>query len=139
MQWLGPWLTDSQFQQSVSAICAHPASHLGRNVLSISPEEFVCGQSHSLFFLFYFHSLPSLIQYYSSVSTLENGNGIEFLGCFEITEMYGGLLVSHSSVLFHFGGFVHRFYKQNVQDHKILFFSPEVDHHIALLVLVYFI
>lgn len=44
MQWLGPWLTDSQFQQSVSAVCAHPASLLGRNVLSISPEEFVCGQ-----------------------------------------------------------------------------------------------
>ncbi|XP_022617140.1 leucine-rich repeats and immunoglobulin-like domains protein 2 [Seriola dumerili] len=42
MQWLGPWLTDSQFQQSVSAVCAHPASLLGRNVLSISPEEFVC-------------------------------------------------------------------------------------------------
>uniref|UniRef100_A0A671YKT5 Leucine rich repeats and immunoglobulin like domains 2 n=1 Tax=Sparus aurata TaxID=8175 RepID=A0A671YKT5_SPAAU len=42
MQWLGPWLTDSQFQQSVSAICAHPASLLGRSVLSISAEEFVC-------------------------------------------------------------------------------------------------
>uniref|UniRef100_A0A3P8UC42 Leucine rich repeats and immunoglobulin like domains 2 n=1 Tax=Amphiprion percula TaxID=161767 RepID=A0A3P8UC42_AMPPE len=42
MQWLGPWLTDSQFQQSVSAICAHPANLLGRNVLSISLEEFVC-------------------------------------------------------------------------------------------------
>uniref|UniRef100_A0A8C4EH46 Leucine-rich repeats and immunoglobulin-like domains 2 n=1 Tax=Dicentrarchus labrax TaxID=13489 RepID=A0A8C4EH46_DICLA len=42
MQWLGPWLTDSQFQQSVTAVCAHPASLLGRNVLSISPEEFVC-------------------------------------------------------------------------------------------------
>uniref|UniRef100_A0A3Q1C5R9 Ig-like domain-containing protein n=1 Tax=Amphiprion ocellaris TaxID=80972 RepID=A0A3Q1C5R9_AMPOC len=42
MQWLGPWLTDSQFQQSVSAICAHPTNLLGRNVLSISLEEFVC-------------------------------------------------------------------------------------------------
>uniref|UniRef100_A0A3Q4MKA1 Leucine-rich repeats and immunoglobulin-like domains 2 n=1 Tax=Neolamprologus brichardi TaxID=32507 RepID=A0A3Q4MKA1_NEOBR len=42
MQWLGPWLTDSQFQQSVTAICAHPVNLLGRNVLSISPEEFVC-------------------------------------------------------------------------------------------------
>uniref|UniRef100_A0A3Q3WQL5 Ig-like domain-containing protein n=1 Tax=Mola mola TaxID=94237 RepID=A0A3Q3WQL5_MOLML len=42
MQWLGPWLTDSHFQQSVSAVCAHPASLLGRNVLSISPEVFVC-------------------------------------------------------------------------------------------------
>ncbi|XP_060926094.1 leucine-rich repeats and immunoglobulin-like domains protein 2 [Limanda limanda] len=42
MQWLGPWLTDSLFQQSVSAVCAHPASLLGRSVLTISPEEFVC-------------------------------------------------------------------------------------------------
>ncbi|XP_060897096.1 leucine-rich repeats and immunoglobulin-like domains protein 2 [Labrus mixtus] len=42
MQWLGPWLTDSPFLQSVSAICAHPASLLDRSVLSISPEEFVC-------------------------------------------------------------------------------------------------
>lgn len=56
MQWLGPWLTDSQFQQSVSAICAHPASLLGRSVLSISAEEFVCGQSN-FFFPFSFHFL----------------------------------------------------------------------------------
>ncbi|CAN9511938.1 unnamed protein product [Ophioblennius macclurei] len=42
MQWLARWLTDSQFLQSVSAVCAHPANLLGRNVLSISPEEFVC-------------------------------------------------------------------------------------------------
>uniref|UniRef100_A0A7N9AXT2 Leucine-rich repeats and immunoglobulin-like domains 2 n=1 Tax=Mastacembelus armatus TaxID=205130 RepID=A0A7N9AXT2_9TELE len=45
MQWLGPWLADSQFhgrQQSVSAVCAHPVSLLGRSVLFISPEEFVC-------------------------------------------------------------------------------------------------
>ncbi|KAG7494683.1 leucine-rich repeats and immunoglobulin-like domains protein 2 [Solea senegalensis] len=42
MQWLGPWLTDSQFQQSVTAVCAHPPSLLGRSVLTISPEEFVC-------------------------------------------------------------------------------------------------
>uniref|UniRef100_A0A674NUW9 Leucine rich repeats and immunoglobulin like domains 2 n=1 Tax=Takifugu rubripes TaxID=31033 RepID=A0A674NUW9_TAKRU len=42
MQWLGPWLTDNQFQQSVSAVCAHPANLFGRSVLSISPELFVC-------------------------------------------------------------------------------------------------
>ncbi|KAM4741532.1 leucine-rich repeats and immunoglobulin-like domains protein 2 [Anableps anableps] len=42
MQWLGPWLTESQFHQSVSAVCTHPASLLGRSVLSVSPEEFVC-------------------------------------------------------------------------------------------------
>lgn len=50
MQWLGPWLTGSQFHQTVSAVCAHPVSLLGRNVLSVSPEEFVCGQSLPLFF-----------------------------------------------------------------------------------------
>uniref|UniRef100_A0A3P9KR96 Leucine-rich repeats and immunoglobulin-like domains 2 n=1 Tax=Oryzias latipes TaxID=8090 RepID=A0A3P9KR96_ORYLA len=42
MQWLGPWLSESPFLQSVSAVCAHPADLFGRNVLSISPEEFVC-------------------------------------------------------------------------------------------------
>ncbi|XP_043978128.1 leucine-rich repeats and immunoglobulin-like domains protein 2 isoform X2 [Gambusia affinis] len=42
MQWLGPWLTEGQFLQSVSAVCAHPAGLLGRSILSISPEEFVC-------------------------------------------------------------------------------------------------
>ncbi|TNN38195.1 Leucine-rich repeats and immunoglobulin-like domains protein 2 [Liparis tanakae] len=42
MQWLGPWLTHSHFQRSVSAVCAHPAGLLGHNVLSVSPEEFVC-------------------------------------------------------------------------------------------------
>ncbi|XP_029006143.1 leucine-rich repeats and immunoglobulin-like domains protein 2 [Betta splendens] len=41
MQWLGPWLIDNQFQDSVS-ICAHPSSLLGRSVQSISLEEFVC-------------------------------------------------------------------------------------------------
>uniref|UniRef100_A0A8C6LP31 Leucine rich repeats and immunoglobulin like domains 2 n=1 Tax=Nothobranchius furzeri TaxID=105023 RepID=A0A8C6LP31_NOTFU len=42
MQWLGPWLTESQFQHSVLAVCAHPANLFGRAVLSISPDEFVC-------------------------------------------------------------------------------------------------
>ncbi|XP_061793639.1 leucine-rich repeats and immunoglobulin-like domains protein 2 isoform X1 [Nerophis lumbriciformis] len=42
MQWLGPWLSNSHFQPPVSAVCAHPASLLGRNVLSISPVDFVC-------------------------------------------------------------------------------------------------
>lgn len=81
MQWLGPWLTDSQFQQSVSAICAHPVSLLGRNVLSLSSEEFVCGQSHSLFL----YIVPSMIQYMSSsvtrvdsVCQCKPGKGIEF-------------------------------------------------------------
>ncbi|XP_068598119.1 leucine-rich repeats and immunoglobulin-like domains protein 2 [Brachionichthys hirsutus] len=42
MQWLAPWLADAHFQHSVSALCAHPTSLLGRNVQSISPDEFVC-------------------------------------------------------------------------------------------------
>ncbi|XP_015252004.1 PREDICTED: leucine-rich repeats and immunoglobulin-like domains protein 2 [Cyprinodon variegatus] len=42
MQWLGPWLTENHFHQSVSAVCAHPADLFGRSVLSISPDEFVC-------------------------------------------------------------------------------------------------
>jgi len=58
MQWLSPWLTETQFQLSVSAICAHPANLLDRNVLSISPEEFVCGQS---FFSTFLNALNPLI------------------------------------------------------------------------------
>uniref|UniRef100_A0A8D3DHL3 Leucine-rich repeats and immunoglobulin-like domains 2 n=1 Tax=Scophthalmus maximus TaxID=52904 RepID=A0A8D3DHL3_SCOMX len=42
MQWLGPWLKDHEFHQSVSAVCAHPATLLGRSVLTVTPEEFVC-------------------------------------------------------------------------------------------------
>ncbi|XP_010865319.1 leucine-rich repeats and immunoglobulin-like domains protein 2 isoform X1 [Esox lucius] len=42
LQWLGPWLTKNHFLQSVSAVCAHPASLLGQNVLSVSLEELVC-------------------------------------------------------------------------------------------------
>ncbi|KAJ8259583.1 hypothetical protein GJAV_G00171110 [Gymnothorax javanicus] len=42
LQWLGTWLTANDFQNSVTAVCAHPASLLGRPVLSVSPDEFVC-------------------------------------------------------------------------------------------------
>ncbi|XP_034021725.1 leucine-rich repeats and immunoglobulin-like domains protein 2 isoform X2 [Thalassophryne amazonica] len=42
LQWLGQWLIDSHFQLSASVVCAHPANLLGRSVLSISPDEFVC-------------------------------------------------------------------------------------------------
>ncbi|KAG7262291.1 hypothetical protein CRUP_003086 [Coryphaenoides rupestris] len=42
LQWLGQWLIDSQFHQSVSAVCAHPAGLVGRDILSVSAEEFVC-------------------------------------------------------------------------------------------------
>ena len=44
LQWLGQWLIDSHFHQSVSAVCAHPASLVGRDILSVTAEEFVCGQ-----------------------------------------------------------------------------------------------
>ncbi|KAJ8391161.1 hypothetical protein AAFF_G00095900 [Aldrovandia affinis] len=42
LQWLGQWLIDNGFQHSVTAVCAHPAGLVGRSVLSVSPEEFVC-------------------------------------------------------------------------------------------------
>ncbi|XP_035243832.1 leucine-rich repeats and immunoglobulin-like domains protein 2 [Anguilla anguilla] len=42
LQWMGGWLTASGFQHSVAAVCAHPASLLGRPVLSVSPDLFVC-------------------------------------------------------------------------------------------------
>ncbi|XP_061075588.1 leucine-rich repeats and immunoglobulin-like domains protein 2 [Conger conger] len=42
LQWLGGWLTGSGFQHSVSAVCAHPASLLGRPVLSVSKDQFIC-------------------------------------------------------------------------------------------------
>lgn len=42
LQWLGQWLIDSQFHQSVSAVCAHPAGLVGRDILSVSAEDFVC-------------------------------------------------------------------------------------------------
>uniref|UniRef100_A0A8C2B995 Leucine-rich repeats and immunoglobulin-like domains 2 n=1 Tax=Cyprinus carpio TaxID=7962 RepID=A0A8C2B995_CYPCA len=42
LQWLGQWLIDSQFQQSCTAVCAHPAFLAGSSVLVIKPEEFVC-------------------------------------------------------------------------------------------------
>ena len=56
MQWLGPWLTENSFLQSVSAVCAHPASLLAHNVLSIGPQEFVCGQFLFSFLSFFFQN-----------------------------------------------------------------------------------
>lgn len=57
MQWLGPWLIDNQFQESVSAVCAHPTSLLGRSVQSINLEEFVCGLSP--FFIIAIYIVPA--------------------------------------------------------------------------------
>ncbi|XP_030632537.1 leucine-rich repeats and immunoglobulin-like domains protein 2 [Chanos chanos] len=42
LQWLAQWLIDSHFQQSCTAVCAHPPALSGRSVLSVRPEEFVC-------------------------------------------------------------------------------------------------
>uniref|UniRef100_A0A672Q263 Leucine rich repeats and immunoglobulin like domains 2 n=1 Tax=Sinocyclocheilus grahami TaxID=75366 RepID=A0A672Q263_SINGR len=42
LQWLVQWLIDSQFQQSCTAVCAHPAFLAGSSVLAIKPEDFVC-------------------------------------------------------------------------------------------------
>lgn len=65
MQWLGPWLIDNQFQDSVSAVCAHPTSLLGRSVQTLSLEEFVCG----LFFYIFYCSQSDLLYRFSLVST----------------------------------------------------------------------
>ncbi|XP_017553323.1 leucine-rich repeats and immunoglobulin-like domains protein 2 [Pygocentrus nattereri] len=42
LTWLGQWLTDGHFQQSCSAVCAHPARLAGRSIFTVRPEEFVC-------------------------------------------------------------------------------------------------
>lgn len=42
LQWLGQWLINSRFQQSCTAVCAHPAFLAGSSVLAVKPEEFVC-------------------------------------------------------------------------------------------------
>ncbi|XP_018616249.1 leucine-rich repeats and immunoglobulin-like domains protein 2 isoform X1 [Scleropages formosus] len=42
LQWLAQWLKEHHFEQSVTAVCAHPASLLGHSILSLSPEELVC-------------------------------------------------------------------------------------------------
>uniref|UniRef100_A0AAY4DI14 Ig-like domain-containing protein n=1 Tax=Denticeps clupeoides TaxID=299321 RepID=A0AAY4DI14_9TELE len=43
LQWLGQWLADSGIDQSAVVVCAHPSALLARSVLTLSPEEFVCG------------------------------------------------------------------------------------------------
>lgn len=117
MQWLGPWLSESPFLQSVSAVCAHPADLFGRNVLSISPEEFVCGQSSAVSVCFWesfaFHlplSPPWLLiglmafviaQYDNRVS-IRNTNSCAFFHqsviyrCFIVDGVIGLGLVHHS-------------------------------------------
>ncbi|XP_051562964.1 leucine-rich repeats and immunoglobulin-like domains protein 2 [Myxocyprinus asiaticus] len=42
LQWLSQWLIDSRFQQSCTAVCAHPASLAGSSVFMVKQEEFVC-------------------------------------------------------------------------------------------------
>ncbi|MBN3297422.1 LRIG2 protein, partial [Amia calva] len=42
LKWLGQWLIDNRFQQSATAVCAHPTSLVGRSVHSVDLEDFVC-------------------------------------------------------------------------------------------------
>nr|XP_023690900.1 leucine-rich repeats and immunoglobulin-like domains protein 2 [Paramormyrops kingsleyae] len=42
LQWLAQWLTKHGFQQSVTAVCSHPAGLLDRSILSLMPEQLVC-------------------------------------------------------------------------------------------------
>uniref|UniRef100_A0A8B9HPV4 Leucine-rich repeats and immunoglobulin-like domains 2 n=1 Tax=Astyanax mexicanus TaxID=7994 RepID=A0A8B9HPV4_ASTMX len=42
LTWLSRWLTNSHFQQSCAAVCAHPAPLAGRSIFNVRPEEFVC-------------------------------------------------------------------------------------------------
>ncbi|KAK1796464.1 hypothetical protein P4O66_009511, partial [Electrophorus voltai] len=42
LKWLSQWLTDSCFQQSCTAVCAHPTPLAGRSIFAVRPEELVC-------------------------------------------------------------------------------------------------
>lgn len=44
LQWLAQWLTKHAFQRSVMAACSHPAGLLDRSILSLLPEQLVCGE-----------------------------------------------------------------------------------------------
>lgn len=67
LQWLGQWLIDNGFQHSVTAVCAHPAGLAGRSILSVSPEEFVCGE---------WMALPNLLTQSTLKSTLREGTTV---------------------------------------------------------------
>uniref|UniRef100_A0A8D0CBH5 Leucine rich repeats and immunoglobulin like domains 3 n=1 Tax=Salvator merianae TaxID=96440 RepID=A0A8D0CBH5_SALMN len=42
LKWLPEWLVENNFQMFVNASCAHPQMLKGRNVFTVSPEDFVC-------------------------------------------------------------------------------------------------
>lgn len=42
LQWLAPWLAGRPFQRSVTAVCAHPSSLMGRSLLTLSPDLLLC-------------------------------------------------------------------------------------------------
>uniref|UniRef100_A0A4W4F1I7 Ig-like domain-containing protein n=1 Tax=Electrophorus electricus TaxID=8005 RepID=A0A4W4F1I7_ELEEL len=42
LKWLSQWLTDSCFQQSCTAVCAHPTPLAGRSIFAVRLEELVC-------------------------------------------------------------------------------------------------
>jgi len=43
LKWLPQWLTDSRLQQAVNVSCAHPEWLAGQSLLSVDPDDFVCG------------------------------------------------------------------------------------------------
>ncbi|KAM6333482.1 leucine-rich repeats and immunoglobulin-like domains protein 2 isoform 4-T4 [Alca torda] len=44
LKWLPQWLTDSRLQQAVNVSCAHPEWLAGQSLLSVDPDDFVCGK-----------------------------------------------------------------------------------------------
>ncbi|XP_021350944.1 leucine-rich repeats and immunoglobulin-like domains protein 2 [Mizuhopecten yessoensis] len=42
LSWLPQWLEEKGFQSTVTAVCAHPAKHRGKNIYTIDPQEFKC-------------------------------------------------------------------------------------------------
>ncbi|CAI9729892.1 leucine-rich repeats and immunoglobulin-like domains protein 3 isoform X2 [Octopus vulgaris] len=42
LAWLPKWLYENKFEDSVTAICAHPHSSKGKSIFAVKPEEFDC-------------------------------------------------------------------------------------------------
>ncbi|XP_008108058.2 leucine-rich repeats and immunoglobulin-like domains protein 2 isoform X3 [Anolis carolinensis] len=42
LKWLLQWLTQSNLQDTVNVICAHPERLAGQSILTVNPEDFVC-------------------------------------------------------------------------------------------------
>lgn len=43
LKWLHQWLTHNHLQDAVSVTCAHPELLAGQSILSVNPEDFICG------------------------------------------------------------------------------------------------